>query len=151
MLFLQLHVCYRDTDWFRFTPRLSLSTPSFQGTAASWLRLLALEKMTIGRVNAEAIEWCCWTRIIRHLSYFSTSNVETEAVRLKRRGAEVIRHEVEKYWCCSLSVRLMTIVLFIISFFFALHSMPLCENLLEPRQNAMRRNIPTNLTPFLTI
>ena len=34
----------------------------------------------------------------------------------KETGAEVIRHEVEKYWCCSLSVRLMTIVLFIISF-----------------------------------
>jgi hypothetical protein len=32
-----------------------------------------------------AIEWRCWTRMIRHLSYFSAYNMETEAVRIKEK------------------------------------------------------------------
>jgi len=88
-LFIELRVCCTDTDWFRFTPLLSLTTPSFQDTEVSWMQFLALERIMISRVNAEAIEWRCWTRIIRHLSYFSTSYVETEAVRIKRRGLKL--------------------------------------------------------------
>jgi hypothetical protein len=110
-------------------------------------------KITISRVNAEAMEWSCWRRIIRHLSYFSTSKFEAEAVRLNRRGAEFFRHEVEKYRCCSLS-EINDYIAIHHFFFFALHSKPLCENLLEPRQNNAEKysdqssNFSNNLTGF---
>lgn len=40
---------------------------------------------------------------------------ENRSSKDKEMGKKVISFEEEKYWCCTLSVRLMTIVLFIIS------------------------------------
>jgi hypothetical protein len=116
LLFLELRVYYTDADWCRFTSWLSLTTPSFQSTVTSRLKLLCTGKNHDQQTECRSYRMALLDKnntssvILQHQQRGNRSRQDKET------GAEVIRHEVEKYWCCSLSVRLMTIVLFIISF-----------------------------------